>query len=131
MFLGLHRALAKEEALGQSNLLPQQGSSSGNRPLLHPNLPTGFAASLPSDVCRYQNFKYSRSCVHLGFTHLKLPLKCNPDELLGVDSGCLSCLQPHLADCFQKGAESFYIDRLSLWLERGSLIMLPRSYPVF
>lgn len=99
MLLGLHRAL------GQSDLLPQQGPDSGNRPLLHPNLPTGFAASLYSDVCWSQNFKYSRSSAHLGFTHLKLPLKCNPDELLGMDSSCPYCLQPPLGDCFQKGAE--------------------------
>lgn len=104
MLLGLHRALAKK-ALGQSDLLPQQGPSSGNRSLLHPNLPTGLAVSLYSDVRWCQNFKYSRSCVHLGFTHLKLPLKCNPDELLGMDSSRPYCLQPHLGDCFQKGAE--------------------------
>lgn len=39
MLLGIPRALAKE-ALGQSNPLPQQDPSSGNRPLLHPSPPT-------------------------------------------------------------------------------------------
>lgn len=73
----------------------------------------GFGANLYSDVRWCPNCKYSRSCVHLGSSRPKLPLKCNPDELLGVDStcsGCPHCLQPHLAD-FSKGSRTI-LDRL-------------------
>lgn len=88
-----------------SRAAPRQAPSSHNWPLLHPNLLMGFGANPYSDICWFQNLKYSRSCVHLGSCHPKFPLKCNPDELLGMDSTHSGCPRWHSADCFQKGPE--------------------------
>lgn len=84
---------------------PRQVPSSHSWPLLHPNLLMGFSANPYSDIRRFQNLKYSRSCVHLGSCHPKYPLKRNPDGLLGVDSTHSGYPRWHSADCFQKGPE--------------------------